>query len=200
MSTKTKNVVTPAQSFTTLKDFGIRFASGIDDITALRKEAASNIAGFPDNISEEDKEEIVAGFQVRYANNHPAKHYKLEGIDTLIELQSGKGDVVIDVHFAMGLSTFEFSSLKKERPNYQGIINEVRESFRKYRSQCWNSLTKKERSKTRTVNYGFYEYMKKLGNTLEKRNATANKKADPSAVGKDQFRKAWQAFLVAITK
>lgn len=199
MSTKTKNVVKTTPSFSTLKDFGLRFAGGMDNISALKVQAASNIAGFPDNISKEDKDEIVAGFQLRYAMNNPAQHYKLEGLDTLIPVQSN-GDVVIDVHYATSISPFDFGKMRGDRPNHHAVINEVRVGFGKYKSKCWTALTSKERSATRDVNLSFYEFMKELGDKLEKRNATANKKADPSAVGKDAFRKAWDSLLVAITK
>jgi hypothetical protein len=181
------------------KDLGFQFASNLDKLDVFRKLAGETIPGFPDNVSKEDKAEVVSGFALRYNQNHPAQHYKLEGQDVLIPVAQG-GDVRIDVYYATELSSFEFGQMRKDRPNHHAAVKVMRDGFSQYASRCWAALTKKQKDGKRDVNLSFYEYMKKLGDTLEKRNATANKKADPSAVGKTEFRKAWDSLLVAITK
>lgn len=197
--TKKANAAPAVSAPQSYKDLGFQFASNVDKLEVFRKLAKETIPGFPDNVSKEDKAEVVSGFMLRYNQNHPAQHYKLEGQDVLIPVTQG-GDVRIDVYYATELSTFEYSQMRKDRPNHHAVVKGMRDGFSQYASRNWTALTKQKKDKKRGVNLSFYEYLKKLGDTLEKRNATANKNADPSAVGKDEFRKAWDLLLKAITK
>ena len=186
-----------------LKDAGYQHARHLDRAAAYQQRVLELCgASSFDSVTAEQKAEIYCGFQMRFAENHPAVHYMLEGADTLVpvgdKVPEGREAIKVDVHYAMSFTSHEFGQMGKERPNLKAIIGEVRDAFSTYASKCWTALVKKTTKHNRSEVLLFATRIKKVGETLEKQNKVALGRGDPGAVGVEAFKAAWRDFMKAV--
>lgn len=198
---KVSQAVTDAlDNVQSLKDLGFRHAKHRDMDDAFRAKFVAMVGtSDKDKVPEEARDEVFAGYMMRYNELHPAQRYIREGEDTYIPVATdapAKGEVIeVSVAYAMSFSTHEYGRLK---PALKKIVGAWREKFGVYRSDRWNDLfkikTKRERGETKA----FADRMKKLCETTEKQNKVALSRGDPTAVGVEKLKAAWAAFFNAL--
>jgi hypothetical protein len=204
--TETKVVVIPVSddlldSVVSVRDFAYKFAKYSDDQDTFTSWAISNIAGFPDTMSDETVAELKTGYLVRQNELHPPTLYKLEGEDTYIPWVTQIGAVQptntlsIGVHTALGYSTHNFGALKGKQPNLYGIIAAIRDSAIKYCNQKLRRLKAGvNASRTRSANKSFADTAKNALALLVRKNKVAKNKGDDSAVNPEKLNQAIAAF------
>lgn len=200
------NVAVMLEGIKSKKDFAYQHAKHLDSTSDFKAWAVENIAGFPDDVSAEDKAEIFAGYQLRFNDNNPAAAYIREGNDTFIPVVAGmdlsKREVInVGIDYAMSLTAHDYGALRAKQPNLHGIVGNWRKAFSKYASGRWAELTKKDAAeRSRSVNKGFAVYLKDSQDSSVKRNKNALAKGDPTAVGVEILNQAWTAFWKVINQ
>lgn len=198
---KVSQAVTDAlDSVQSLKDLGFRHAVHRDLDGAFRAKFYAMVGtSDKDKVSEESRDEVFAGYMMRYNELHPAQRYIREGEDTFIPVASdapAKGEVIeVSVAYAMSFSTHEFGRLK---PNLKAIVKKWRENFTVYRTGKWLDLFKVSAKRERGETKAFADRMKKLCESTEKQNKVALSRGDPTAVGVEKLKAAWTAFFNAL--
>lgn len=183
-----------------LKDLGFRHAKHRDLDGAFRAKFVAMVGtADKDKVPEEARDEVFAGYMMRYNELHPAERYIREGEDTYIPVAAdapAKGEVIeVGVAYATSFSTHEFGRLK---PALKEIVGKWREKFSTYRSDRWNDLFRVETKRQRGETKAFADRMKKLCASTEKQNKVALKRGDPTAVGVEKLKAAWAAFFNAL--
>lgn len=183
-----------------LKDLGFRHAKHRDLDGAFRAKFVAMVGtADKDKVPDEARDEVFAGYMMRFNELHPAQRYIREGEDTYIPVASdvpAKGETIdIGIAYAMAFSTHEFGRLK---PALKKIVGAWREKFSTYRSDRWNDLFKVKAKRERGETQAFMDRMKKLSETSEKQNKVALSRGDPSAVGVEKLKAAWAAFFNAL--
>lgn len=183
-----------------LKDLGFRHAKHRDLDDAFRAKFAAMVGtADKDKVPEEARDEMFAGYMMRYNELKPAQRYIREGEDTYIPIAAdapAKGETIdIGVAYAMSFSTHEFGRLK---PALKKIVGKWRDDFSTYRSDRWNDLFKTKTKRERGVTKAFADRMKEISESVIKQNKTALTRGDPSAVGVEKLKAAWAAFFNAL--
>lgn len=198
---KVSQAVTDAlDNVQSLKDLGFRHAKHRDLDGAFRAKFVAMVGtSDKDKVPEEARDEVFAGYMMRYNELHPAQRYIREGEDTYIPVAAdapAKGETIeVSVAYAMSFSTHEYGRLK---PALKKIVGAWREKFGVYRSDRWNDLFKVKAKRERGETKAFADRMKKLCETTEKQNKVALSRGDPTAVGVEKLKAAWAAFFNAL--
>lgn len=183
-----------------LKDLGFRHAKHRDLDGAFRAKFVAMVGtADKDKVPEAARDEVFAGYMMRYNELHPAQRYIREGEDTYIPVATdapAKGETIeIGVAYAMAFSTHEYGRLK---PALKKIVGAWREKFVVYRSDRWNDLFKVKAKRERGETKAFADRMKKLSETTQNQNKVALSRGDPTAVGVEKLKAAWAAFFNAL--
>lgn len=180
-----------------LKDCAYRAALGGETISLSAQYAIDNIAGFPDECSDEARAELDAGWKLRFNDLNPAKEYMVGG-----ERKT------IGIDYAMSFSTYEFGKLgETQGAELKGIVKEWRDRLSTYCSNRYNDLTrsakkllnKGEKKRGATLAFGEWITEKDKGwlETADTRCRNASKRGDPTAdvvrfrMARDAFLKVW---------
>jgi hypothetical protein len=183
-----------------VKDLGYRHAKHRDLDGAFRAKFFQMVGtSDKEKVSDEAKEQMFAGYMMRFNENNPAVQYLLEGEDTYVPVTGKVTDaskvMEVSIAYAMSFTTHEFGRLK---PGLKKIVSAWREKFSTYRSDRWNDLFKVKTQRERGETKAFADRMKKLCDTTEKQNKVALKRGDPTAVGVEKLKSAWVAFFNAL--
>ena len=180
-----------------LKGCAYNSAIGGETISNSAQYAMDNIAGFPNECSDEARAELDSGWLLRFNEINPAKEY-LVGGETK----------VIGVDFAMSFTTYEFGKLAEtQSAELKGIVKEWRDNASTYCSNRYSDLVKSAKkllnkgSRKRGATLAFNEWIieKDTGwlESADTRCRNANKRGDPTAdvvkfrMAKDAFLKVW---------
>lgn len=199
------NVAVMLDGIKSKKDFAYQQAKHEDATNDFRAWAAANIAGFPNDVSEEDRAEIYAGYQLRFNDNNPAVQYIVEG-DNYIPVVAGmdlsKREVVsIGIDYAMSITTYDFGRMRTKEPKRHALVKDLRDKFSTYCTGRWKRLIQKDGgSKSRSANNTWTKHMEDVQAASVKRNKNALAKGDPTAVGVEILNQAWLAFWNVIKK
>jgi hypothetical protein len=184
-----------------LKDLGFRHAKHRDLDGAFRAKFVAMVGtADKDKVPEESRDEVFAGYMMRFNELHPAVRYIREGEDTYIPVATdapAKGEVIeVSIAYAMSYSTHEFGRLK---PALKKIVGAWREKFSTYRSDRWNDLFKVKTQRERGATKTFADRMKKTCEDMQKQNKVALLvRKDPTAVSVEKLKAAWAAFFNAL--
>jgi len=158
-----------AVSFKSLKDSAYRQASATQTIESVARYCLDTVAGFPETISPEAKDELYNGYRMKFNELNPAQIYAvLDGVyanvEQLSEAPTDKTErVIVGVEFAYSFTNQEFGKLKDENPQLHSLIKTVRDKCSTY---CSNRLGDLKRT------------AKKLTNDGKERERVANKTFD----------------------
>lgn len=195
-------VLPDGEKVASLRDFGYKVATYADRGTAYGEWAHDNIPGFPDNVPEEKKAEVFAGFIARKADlmEPSVKSYRKEGADNFILMVPGETSVStvrLTAAYAMSYSSQQFGSIRKTQPNLHRLVKEIRDEVNKYCSNRWTALVNlykaaHKESRKRDINKTFAEWLDETIANIIKRHKTAlartmgsDGKPDPSLPGKE---------------
>jgi hypothetical protein len=193
---KAADVIDGIQS---LKDLGFRHAihRDLDDVFRTKFYAMVG-TNDKDKVSEEHRDQVFAGYMMRFNELHPVVKYQREGEDTFVPVTGsvkGKEIIEIGIAYAMSFSTHEFGRMK---PNLKAIVGKWRTDFSVYRSGKWADLFKVKTSRERGATLEFTARLKKLAESSQKQNKVALGRGDPTAVGVEKLKAAWSAFFDAL--
>jgi len=208
MATKTtkaaESAAQPQTAFTSIKDSAFQQAGAAQTLEAVARYAIANVAGFPETISPEAKEQYYEGYRMKYDSLHPAKTYAVIAdhyVEATPEHMSNKAveKIEIGVAYAYSYSSQEFGKLANTRPALHALIKRVRESCADY---CSNRLSDLKRAAKSLLSNGqtrsrqtldFINSVEKAFHLLEKSAKVKTAKGDTTA-NPAQFKVAVDAF------
>jgi hypothetical protein len=206
MATKTTKVAESAAqtSFTSLKDSAYQQAGANQTLESVARYAIEKIAGFPETVSPEAKDQLYEGYRMKYDSLHPAKTYAVIAdhyVEATPEHMASKNveRVEIGVAYAYSYSSQEFGKLANTKPALHALIKRIRESCSDY---CSNRLGDLKRAAKSLLSNGqtrsrqtldFIRSTEKIFTSLEKSVKVKSAKGDTTA-NPVQFKLAVAAF------
>jgi hypothetical protein len=126
-------------TFSGLTDLGYKQAKIGDSLSATAKYALEKISGFPEEISQEAKDELYAGYYKRYSETHPPVMYAVINghyIQATPEHIDNKAveKIAVGIDYAFALTAQEFGKLKNTEPEKHSLIAKVRNATQTYAS------------------------------------------------------------------
>lgn len=202
----TKKLPPVATAITSLKDGAYQQATATQRIRDFANFCLENIAGFPDSLPDESKDQLYQGYQLKYAENNPAKQYSV--INSHYVLRDPEhGDNVekieLSVAYVMSYTPQEFGKIKNDNPELHTLIKSLRDAVGSYCSNRKNDLMRvakniiaerEGKSKTRTANKDFDESITAIFETLDTKLKSAKSRGDITA-DEQRYKKAKIAFL-----
>lgn len=193
--------------FTSLQEMAYSQAKVSGVLHSMAVYAKANIAGFPDEVSDEGKAELYAGYRKRYAENQGITKYAV--IDgnyipvndkTTKQLEGKKVEYAeIGVAYVFSFSQQEYGQLKNKNPQLYALIKPIREATNTY---CSNRLAelknyaKEGKAKgTRVQAKDFNAWLSDTFDTIKARAKTA--KARGESINEKKLSEAIVAFNVA---
>lgn len=198
-----------ADSVTGLTDLGYKHARTREATSALALRAGELIAGFPENVSDEDKGRVYEGYRLRKEELDGTKYYRLEGKDNYFETTKEKyladtaNHMALDVSYAFSYTQQQFGALKKEQPNKHALLKAVRDSANKYCHNSWGNLVSTFKALTREPrsrdgNKSFYDFLTETFDAITKRAKVARAREGGDVPSEAQLKKAIAAFNKAL--
>jgi hypothetical protein len=195
-------------TFLSLKDMGYQQAKTSDSLSTQAQFALDNIAGFPADIPAESRDELYAGYQMRFNENRPAKLYAvINGHYTVATEEQAKNKKVekveIGVAYAFSYSSQEFGKLKNTNPALHGIVKQWRDDTNDY---CSNRLGDLKRAATKLLNkdkgvqrqtLDFTESVEKAFEQLGKSVRVKSERQKDTTANPAKFKQAVDAFWKA---
>lgn len=140
---KSANAVEVKSTITSLKDGAYQQAKAGDQVISVAKYVMSKVAGFPENLPDEAKAELVEGYRLRFNENNPPVTYAVVSGNYLLvdgtneELKNAKEKVIIGVDYAYSFSQQQFGQLGKDNPTLHAIVRDWRDRSSSY---CSNRI------------------------------------------------------------
>ena len=195
-------------TYSSIKDMGYQQAKTGDSLTEQAQFALEHIVGFPQDIPTESKDQLYAGYQMRFNENRPAKVYAvINGHYTLATEEQAKNKKVekieIGVAYAFSYSSQEFGKLKNTNPALHGIVKQWRDDAADY---CSNRLGDLKRAATKLLNkdnpvqrqtVDFVDSVKKAFDQLGKSVKVKAERQKDTTAHPAQFKAAVDAFWKA---
>lgn len=199
--------VNPMIDFASLKDMGYKQAATSDTLEVMARYALSKIKGFPEAIDDESKDQLFAGYKLRYQENKPAVEYAyINGHYEPVTDDMGKTleRMTLTVDHAFSYTQQQFGRLKTENNAKYELIKPLREAVNKYCSNRLGDLKKKAKQLTapareRKPTADFEVTLKDVLDNLGTRCLNASKRGDTTA-NKERFSRAKVAFMVEWNK
>jgi hypothetical protein len=197
-------------TFASVRDFGYQQAMTGDSLVSQAQYALDNFAGFPESIADETKSDLYSGYQMRFAENNPAKVYAVVNdhyvLATDEQIKNKKIEKIeIGVAYAYSYSSQEFGKLKNTNPALHSLVKVYRDKFTTYAS---NKLGDLKREAKKILNSGktatrttldFTESMTKLFDAQAKSVKVKQDRGDTSANAL-KYKLAVDAFWTAYKK
>ena len=154
-----------------LIELGFAQAGTGDALTSHAQTAMSLIVGFPENITDEARASLYAGYRKRWDANHPAKVYAvIDGnyVDATADMVKNKKveKVEIGMHHIFSYTQQEFGKLKLTQPAMYALMVPIRASINDYCQGALSDLKgkarkilKKESSTPRAPNLDFSDWL-----------------------------------------
>ena len=204
MSKKT----TVALGFTSLKDSAFQQAGAAKTLEDVARFVMERVPGFPSEVSQEAKDELYAGYMMKFETLRPAKTYAVVAghyVEPTPEHMSAKTveKIEIGVAYAFSYSSQEFGKLKNSNPALHGLIARIRSDFSDYASNRLGDLKRAAlkiinngKTRERTANKDFSEWVEAFfKDTAPTRLKSAKARGDSSADEK-RWNEAKVAFMV----
>ena len=163
------------QGILSLKDAAYQGAAAGDRLGEVARYVYDRCPGFLTEVPATVKEELVAGWAVRWQENNPAKQCSADWVPVA---KNGTYDATLA--FALSYTQQSFGQLKNSDPLRHKVVGEIRATFQKYCSNrlkdlqtAIRRLNPEGRTRTATDNYDVW-VVKALDNILTRcRNAAA---------------------------
>lgn len=186
---------------TSMKDAGYQSAISSERIASVARYVYSQCPDFTNEVSDEIKTQLRAGWALRWQELNPAVSYN----DDWVPVENGSYVMTVDVCFSY--SQQAFGQLKEADPVKHGIIKGVRDTFNKYASNRMADLKSavrkvenegkpRERIQAKT----FDKYLEDVFKGLKARAKTALARQDDTAPNEVKLRMAIDAFNNALSK
>lgn len=134
--------ITINTEFTSLQDMAYQQAKTGDMLANMASYAKTNIAGFPETITDEGKVALYDGYKQRHNEITEKKQYVRVGDNYILDNTDAtnkiKEKIIISVAYAFSFSQQQFGQLKNSDVQLHGIIKLLRDATNTY---CSNRLT-----------------------------------------------------------
>ena len=190
-----------------LKDLGYQQAKTGDTLEAQARYALSKIKGFPESVDDASKDQLYAGYKLRFAENNPAKEYvRVSGVylEATPELSKEKERLTLSVDYAFSYTQQQFGKLKGDNNALYEIVKPMRDSVNKYCSNRLGELKNRAKkltapSRERSATKDFEHTLKDWWDSLTTRCNNAKSRGDNTA-DKERFARAKVAFMTEWNK
>jgi hypothetical protein len=154
-----------------LVQLGFAQAGTGDALTSHAQTAIAMIVGFPENVPDDARADLFAGYRQRWDATHPAKLFAvIDGnyVEATPDMVKNKKveKVEIGMHHIFAYSQQEFGKLKVSQPAMYSLMKPIRESINDYCSGALGDLKskarkilRKESSTTRAPNLDFADWL-----------------------------------------
>ena len=186
---------------TSMKDAGYQSAISDERKDSVARYVYAQCPNFTNEVSDEVKTQLRAGWALRWQELNPAKSYN----DSWIPVENGSYVMTVDVCFSY--SQQAFGQLKEADPVKHGIIKGVRDAFNKY---CFNRMAdlktavrkveNEGKPKVKAPTKGFTQYIDETFKSVKARAKTAKARGDDSAPDEVKLRMAIDAFNNTLSK
>ena len=152
---------------TSLKDGAYKQAVASDKMRGVARYVLTTCKGFPDDVSDEVKEQLYDGYRLRFNETNPAKRYAIVNDHYLLidgsnpDLEKEKEVALIGTDYVFAFSQQEYGKLKTSDPYKHAVIKEWRDKITTY---CSNRLGDLKRQARTILNEG---KQKERGATLD---------------------------------
>lgn len=197
-----------ARAFTSLKDSAFQQAGAAKTLEDVARFVIERVPSFPAEIPSEAKDELYAGYMLKFEHLRPAKTYAVINghyVEPTQEHLSAKNveKIEVGVPYAFSYSSQEFGKLKNTNPALHAIIGKVRSDFSDYASNRLGDLKRAAlklinngKTRERTANKDFAEWVELFfKDTAPTRLKSASARGDASADEK-RWNEAKVAFMV----
>jgi hypothetical protein len=186
---------------TSMKEAGYQSAISGERIDSVARYVYSQCPNFTNEVSDEVKTQLRAGWALRWQELNPAVSYN----DSWIPVENGSYVMTVDVCFSY--SQQAFGQLKEADPVKHGVIKGVRDAFNKYASNRMADLKSAVRKvenegkpKVKAPTKGFTQYIDEMFKSVKARAKTAKARGDDSAPDEVKLRMAIDAFHNTLSK
>jgi hypothetical protein len=186
---------------TSMKEAGYQSAISGERIDSVARYVYSQCPNFTNEVSDEVKTQLRAGWALRWQELNPATSYN----DSWVPVENGSYVMTVDVCFSY--SQQAFGQLKEADPVKHGVIKGVRDAFNKYCSNRMADLKSAVRKvenegkpKVKAPTKGFTQYIDETFKSVKARAKTAKARGDDSAPDEVKLRMAIDAFHNTLSK
>ena len=194
--------------FTSLKDSAFQQAGAAKTLEDVAHFVMERVPSFPTEVPSEAKEELYAGYMLKFESLRPAKVYAVISghyVEPTQEHLSAKNveKIELGVSYAFSYSSQEFGKLKNTNPALHALIGKIRSDFADYASNRLGDLKRAAtkilnngKTRERTANKDFAEWVEVFfKDTAPTRLKSAKARGDSSADEK-RWNDAKVAFMV----
>lgn len=186
---------------TSMKDAGYQSAVGAERIASVARYVYSQCPNFTNEVSDEVKTQLRAGWALRWQELNPAVAYTEDWVP------NEKGSHIMTVDVCFSYSQQAFGQLKESDPVKHGVIKGVRDTFNKYASNRMADLKSAVRKienegkpKVKAPTKSFGSFVEDTFKTLKARAKTAIARGDDTAPNEVTLRIAIDAFYYELHK
>ena len=187
---------------TSMKEAGYQSAISGERIDSVARYVYSQCPNFTNEVSDEIKTQLRAGWALRWQELNPAVSYN----DSWVPVESG-GAYTMTVDVCFSYSQQAFGQLKEADPVKHGVIKGIRDAFNKYASNRMADLKSAVRKvenegkpKVKAPTKGFIQYIDETFKSVKARAKTAKARGDDSAPDEIKLRMAIDAFNNTLNK
>jgi hypothetical protein len=187
---------------TSMKEAGYQSAISDERKDSVARYVYSQCPNFTNEVSDEVKTQLKAGWALRWQELNPAVSYN----DSWVPVESG-GAYTMTVDVCFSYSQQAFGQLKEADPVKHGVIKGIRDTFNKYASNRMADLKSAVRKvenegkpKVKAPTKGFMQYIDDTFKAVKARAKTANARGDDSAPNEVKIRMAIDAFNNVLSK
>lgn len=180
---------------TSMKDAGYQSAVGAERIASVARYVYEQCPNFTNEVSDEIKTQLRAGWALRWQELNPAVAYTEDWVP------NEKGSHIMTVDVCFSYSQQAFGQLKESDPVKHGVIKGVRDTFNKYASNRMADLKSAVRKvenegkpKVKAPTKSFNSFLEDTFKTLKARAKTAKARGDDSAPDEVKLRMAIDSF------
>ena len=187
---------------TSMKDAGYQSAVSGERTESVARYVYSQCPNFTNEVSDEVKTQLRAGWALRWQELNPAVEYN----ESWVPVEKG-GSHVMSVDVCFSYSQQAFGQLKEADPLKHGIIKGIRDAFNKYASNRMADLKTAVRRvenegkpKVKAPTKSFMTYIDETFKDIKARAKTAKTRGDDSAPDEIKLRMAIDAFHNTLNK
>ena len=203
------DVLLDTVDYKSIKDLGYSVAKKSDAAKLDGKFAVENMAGFPDSITKENRDEFYEGARLRASElkNYRAVEYAvIDGNYIPVDQLSGELPAeryIISVASAFSYSQQQFGAMKSESPQLYAIVQAIRKKVNSYCSNALGELKqsakkylkdKNPETKTRAATLAYVTYLEKILDEMVTRCKTAELRGNDDTADLDSLKAAIVAF------
>ena len=183
-----KKTIAAQNEFQSLKDMGYKQAGASDSLEAMAKYALSKIVDFPQSIDDDSKQQLYAGYKLRFAENNPAVVYAVINGQYIPADADNKAPekITLTVDYAFSYTQQQFGQLKSQNNALYDVIKPIRDKVNTYCSNRLgdlkrkaNQLTAKPRERKPTADFAVA--LKDIMDNISTRCRNAKSRGDATA-------------------